>query len=99
MCCETQYIISITKNVLSCLNVMDVGCLLWKRLYNLLQNSIPTSGYVDEVPDAVIENNELYYTFIAVVQTDLTNLREYFNQHIIDEVSRPFSHCCHVEKS
>ena len=54
---------------------------------------------VDEVPDAVIENNELYYQFIAVVQTDLTNLREYFNQHIIDEVSRPFSHCHHVEKS
>ena len=54
---------------------------------------------VDEVPNAVIENNELYYQFIAVVQTDLTNLREYFNQHIIDEVSRPFSHCRHVEKS
>ena len=32
---------------------------------------------VDEVPKAVIENNELYYTFIAVVQTDLTNLQEY----------------------
>ena len=54
---------------------------------------------VDEVPDTVIENNELYYTFIVVVQTDLTNLGEYFNQHIIDEVSRPFSHHCHVEKS
>ena len=44
MCCETQYIVSITKNVLSCLNIMDVGCLLWKRLYNQLQNSIATSG-------------------------------------------------------
>ena len=54
---------------------------------------------VDKVPNTVIENNELYYKFTVVVQIDLTNLQEYFNQHIIDEVSRPFSHHHHVEKS
>ena len=32
----------------------------------------------DEVPNTVIENNDLYYTFIAVVKTDLTNLWDYF---------------------
>ena len=52
----------------------------------------------DEVPNAVIENNDLYYTFIVVVQTGLTNLQDYFNKHIINEVSQPFSHHHHFEK-
>ena len=37
----------------------------------------------DDVPDAVIENNDLYYTFIAVVKTDLTNLWDYLTNTLL----------------
>ena len=52
----------------------------------------------DKVLDAVIQNDTLYIGFIATVITNLKKLPNYFNKHIVDEVSPPFLHCCHLEK-
>ena len=45
----------------------------------------------NEVPDAVIQNDTLYFEFIATVIADLMKLPSYFNKHIVEEVSLPFS--------
>ena len=52
----------------------------------------------NEVPDIVIQNDMLYFEFIATVTADLTKLPTYFNKHIVEEVSLPFFHCHHLEK-
>ena len=52
----------------------------------------------NEVPEDVIQNDKLYYKFIATVTADLMKLLCYFNKHIADEVSLPFFHHCHLEK-
>ena len=52
----------------------------------------------NEVPEDVIQNDKLYYKFIATVTANLMKLLCYFNKHIADEVSLPFFHHCHLEK-
>ena len=53
----------------------------------------------DEVPEDLIQNDKLYYKFIATVTADLITLLCYFNKHIADEVSLPFFHHRHLEKN
>ena len=52
----------------------------------------------NEVPDAVIQNDTLYIEFIATLKTNLKKILNYFNKHIVDKVSLPFSHHLHLEK-
>ena len=44
----------------------------------------------DEVPDTVIQNETLYFDFIATLSSNLMKLPNYFNKHIVEEVSLPF---------
>ena len=53
----------------------------------------------NKVPDAAIQNDMLYIEFIATLKTNLKKLLNYFNKHIVDEVSLPFFHHCHLEKN
>ena len=52
----------------------------------------------NKVPDTVIQNDTLYFEFIATLTANLTKLLNYFNKHIVEEVSPPFFHCHHLEK-
>ena len=53
----------------------------------------------DEVPDTVIQNDTLYFEFIATLTVDLMKLPNYFNKYIVEEVSPLFFQCHHLEKN
>ena len=96
--CETQYIISITMHSFCTRHHGWQTCTMAIALESAAKSS-NDQWVCNEVPDDVIQNDKLYYKFIATVTADLTKLPCYFNKHIADEVSLPFFHCCHLEKN